>query len=368
MKSYALLADHAVDAALEHAVAQDCLSTASLLGLIAESDSRRRFLAQGYSSMHQYCVGALHMSEDVAFKRIRTARAARRYPAILEAIAARRLTISAVVLLAPYLTRENAGKLLVAAEHRTNARIELLLAEWFPRPDLPTLVMAVPTPSSPQSLAVRPVELTQAPQVGAVVITMPPAPRANLAPLSPTRFALQVTVSADTHAKLKLAEELLSHVIRPGDVASVLDRALDELLLKLKKQKHAHTNAPRPSQHVSENPRHIPSHVKREVHARDQGQCTFVGTTGHRCGERKRIELDHITPIAKGGCSTTENLRLRCRAHNQYEADRVFGEGFMRGKREYARVKQNARSHVRDLESSGAACALEPATRPEILG
>jgi hypothetical protein len=33
-----------------------------------------------------------------------------------------------------------------------------------------------------------------------------------------------------------------------------------------------------------------------------------------------------------------ENIRLRCRAHNQYEAERVFGRDFMRQKRQEARV------------------------------
>ena len=33
-----------------------------------------------------------------------------------------------------------------------------------------------------------------------------------------------------------------------------------------------------------------------------------------------------------------EGLRLRCRAHNQYEAERVFGAGFMSRKRHEARL------------------------------
>ncbi len=39
-------------------------------------------------------------------------------------------------------------------------------------------------------------------------------------------------------------------------------------------------------------------------------------------------------PVARGGEATTDNLRLRCRAHNQYKAERTYGESFMRGKRE----------------------------------
>jgi len=76
--------------------------------------------------------------------------------------------------------------------------------------------------------------------------------------------------------------------------------------------------------------------VKREVWARDHGRCTFVGTTGHRCEAQDALEFDHVIPVARGGPSTPENLRLLCRAHNQHEADQAFGEGFMHGMRERA--------------------------------
>jgi len=73
------------------------------------------------------------------------------------------------------------------------------------------------------------------------------------------------------------------------------------------------------------------------VHERDGGRCTFVGIGGHRCDETLLLEFDHIVPVAKGGKATVENLRLRCRTHNQYEADQVYGAGFMERKREIAR-------------------------------
>ncbi len=33
----------------------------------------------------------------------------------------------------------------------------------------------------------------------------------------------------------------------------------------------------------------------------------------------------HVTPYAAGGESTVDNIQLRCRAHNGYEAERYFG-------------------------------------------
>lgn len=89
------------------------------------------------------------MSEDAAAKRIQAARAARRFPAILAAVSDGRLHLSAVCLLAPYLIEDTAAELLAAATHRTKSEIERLLAERFPRPDLPTLIEALSAPTAP---------------------------------------------------------------------------------------------------------------------------------------------------------------------------------------------------------------------------
>jgi 5-methylcytosine-specific restriction endonuclease McrA len=82
--------------------------------------------------------------------------------------------------------------------------------------------------------------------------------------------------------------------------------------------------------------RTIPAHVKRAVRKRDQVQCAFVGDDGRRCAARKFLEFDHWNPVARGGEATVENVRLLCRAHNLYEAERALGAEFMRGKREAA--------------------------------
>ena len=123
-----------------------------------------------------------------------------------------------------------------------------------------------------------------------------------------------------------------------GDVAEVLDRALDALIQKLEKRKFAATNRPRPSRRRrSARARHVPAEVKRAVWKRDQGQCTFVGETGRRCPARGFLEFDHIDEVARGGEATVNGMRLRCRAHNQYGAECTFGTEFMNYKRQEAR-------------------------------
>jgi hypothetical protein len=72
-----------------------------------------------------------------------------------------------------------------------------------------------------------------------------------------------------------------------------------------------------------------------------------VSESGHRCGARSRLEFDHVTEFARGGEATVAGIRLRCRGHNQYEAERTFGAGFMREKRDAAQSAAKQRAAAR---------------------
>jgi 5-methylcytosine-specific restriction endonuclease McrA len=76
--------------------------------------------------------------------------------------------------------------------------------------------------------------------------------------------------------------------------------------------------------------RHVPADFAREVYLRDSGCCTFRAASGRRCGATRFLEVDHVTPWAKHGEATVENLRLRCRAHNQHAAREYFGGEYVR--------------------------------------
>jgi hypothetical protein len=140
-------------------VARDRMTTAALLAHLAECDARKLYPPAAYPSMHAYCVHELRLAEEAAFKRIHAARTARQFPALFAAVAEGRLHLTAVILLAPHLTRENADELLAAAAHQTKGEIQRLLAVRFPQPELPTRVLAIPpAPALPsEPLAVGPV-------------------------------------------------------------------------------------------------------------------------------------------------------------------------------------------------------------------
>ena len=154
---------------------------------------------------------------------------------------------------------------------------------------------------------------------------------AVVVPLGPERYKVQFTANAAMREKLRRAQELLRHRIPGGDLAEVIDLALDLLVRDLEKKKFAATDRPRGSgaetaQPVAlESSRHIPADVKRAVWQRDQGRCTFTGPHGVRCTERGQLEFDHVRPHADGGAASAGNVRLLCRRHNQYEARQFFG-------------------------------------------
>jgi hypothetical protein len=293
----------------------------------------------------------LHFSEDAAYRRIRVARLARQFPAIHDRLADGRRHVTALTLLAPYLTPENADSLLASATHQGKAGIERLLAERFPQPDLPTLIEALGPRSSDTPLAPERVIFTVPEPSAPAPANCFPSPAtvtAKVTPLAPERYALQCTVPQSTYEKLKHAQALLGHSVPSGELAQVLDRALEALIAKLEQQKFARTDRPRACRR-SDDARHIPASAKRAVWERDGGQRTFVGESGHRCESRTRLEFDHVEAVATGGHPTIKGLRLRCRAHNQFAAEQQFGRDFMRTKRERANASPKRRSPAADF-------------------
>ena len=118
---------------------------------------------------------------------------------------------------------------------------------------------------------------------------------------------------------------MLSHAIPDGDVVEVIDRALMRLIEEEERRRHAKTDRPRkPRPPADPTSRTIPANVQRAVTKRDGERCAFVGTDGRRCDARRFLEYHHLKPWVVGGAPSAENIALRCRAHNDYEAKVYF--------------------------------------------
>jgi hypothetical protein len=339
---------------------------------LAELDTRDVHFRAGHGSLFAYCRDVLGLSEQEAYNRITVARAARRYPVVLQMLEDGSLNLTAARLLVPHLTPDNHLGVLEKARWKTKAQVEELAAALWPRPDVPSFVRKLPpprpapdphsalssadiagSPSPPasssdagdtlpeagSSSSAEPFETASNAEADGADASprhphpqWPPAQRpAEVTPLAPDRYKVQVTIGGETLEKLRLAKDLLRHAVPSGDEAVIFDRALTALLSDLAQKKFAASEKPRPAPPARPGSRTIPAELKRRVWLRDLGRCAFVAGTGRRCTERAFLEFHHVEPYALGGEATLANIELRCRSHNAYEARLWFGNGHGNG-------------------------------------
>jgi hypothetical protein len=239
-----------------------------------------------------------------------------------------------------------------------------LLAQRFPRADVPSVIRKVPTKTTtapltsavpgalPLASAAVPASLiplrgsepaVQAKPAPSFQLAPPPA--APIAPLRAERYKVQFTADQRLHDKLRQAQDLLRHQVPDGDLAAVLERALDLLIAERMKQSFALGRKPRATIRAKVSKpqsRHIPHEVRREVVARDGQQCSYVSAAGNRCEQRGFLEFHHEEPYGRGGEATTANIRVLCRAHNQLLAEGDYGRAFMQQRIAQRRTRPGA--------------------------
>ena len=288
-------------------------------------------------------------------------------------------------LLKPHLTDENYRELLAGVSGTSVREAKEWLAARFPQPDVPSSIRrcpekpeheAMPVPSSRDSgcrseapamtrIEIPPAELRSLPAPPAPAtltsgpaiistelaiprldgssLSVPSAPTApppgRVEPLSRDRFVVKLTVSREAKEKIELARDLMRHQNPRGDLAVIVERALDALLSELKRAKLGQTKRqqgkPRPVQTAR-----ITSGTRRVVVARDGLRCSFVSPDGRRCETRAFLEFDHQVSKARGGSSEASNVRLLCRAHNLLAAECAYGAELMQRRLLEARTKK----------------------------
>jgi len=169
---------------------------------------------------------------------------------------------------------------------------------------------------------------------------------------------VRLTIDSEARDLLERARALASHRLPSGGVASLFKLAMRSLVRELEKERFGIGRRPRirranaqAGKHESESAdrltpsespppggsaegrhprsRRVAADVMRALYARDQCRRTFVSQDGKHCEARHFLEIDHVKPWARNGASTIDNLRLRCRAHNQLHARQQFGGAYV---------------------------------------
>ncbi|HKC60211.1 MAG TPA: hypothetical protein VKB92_09005 [Myxococcales bacterium] len=138
---------------------------------------------------------------------------------------------------------------------------------------------------------------------------------------------MEFTANQELHDKLRVAQDLLRHRIPDGDLACIVDRALDLLIDHVKKERFGVGRKPRQPSAVAvqeeASSRHIPDAIKRKVYERDRGRCTFLDERGRRCPATGNLEFEHVDGFALTHLHDEDRIRLMCRSHNQHAAEKL---------------------------------------------
>ena len=208
------------DAALLAEVPKVSLESNRVLGhlilLLMEVEERRLHLRKAAPSLFEFCRKRLGMSEGEAYRRINAVKLVRRIPKLYDHIVRGDVHLSALVQLRDHLTEENVDELVAAAKGRNKLHIAELVARLSPRPDVPAKIRKLPQHDKGS-------RVTKASQP-------------LLDPLSEARYRLQVTGSCSFRDKLLRARDLMMRTNPSGDLAVVVERALDELIEVLEKR------------------------------------------------------------------------------------------------------------------------------------
>lgn len=300
-----------------------------LLEHLAEFDARRLCIEEGHRSLYEYCTAALGFEEGEAYRRIRVARVIRGFPEALEALKAKRVTSSSLVVLSPWLERKNVSEWLALAAGKSRRELEALVAARYPQAPQPDAVRNIPfhplvVPAGAPPMAIE----------AAASAAVPDIAWQQMAPISAERVRVGFDAAVAISHLLERVKQLLRHKYPEGRLEDLIREVLDSYLDRKDPQRRLERklaeggavaeNSARPESRFPRDwavGRYIPAKVKSEVWARDGGACSWRDKEGKICGAKDWLEYDHIHPYASGGRSDDpRNIRLLCRQHNQAAA------------------------------------------------
>ncbi len=299
---------------------------AELIDVLQEIDTAKSFLRYACTSLFDYCLKYLKLSEANASNFIAIARKSKVVPELKEAIRRQEITVSNARKITPVLTAQNSNHWLELAKNLPKQKLEKEVAKVAPQAATPELVKYV----SEDRLAVR-LGLSEK----------------NLERLR----RVQDLVSQKTRKPASLEdalEDLLVFYLQKKDpvekakrwtTAKVVNPAKESTALAAKQQPQSEGSNFESSRNAltGETPdaaapvpgtdtkvqraliRHsLPMKLKHQINLRDRGQCTQT-KNGERCQNKRWLDVHHQIPLSKGGTNELKNLTTLCWAHHRMQ-------------------------------------------------
>ena len=272
----------------------------SLIDILQLIDERRIFSNLGYTSLFDYSVRALKLSESTASNFITVARKSKIIPELKMAISAGDITVSKARKITSVLTPENQAHWIGLAKTLPKQKLEKEIAKVMPE--------------------------TLTPERSRYV--------------SETRIELKMGVSEKLMEKLKRSQNLVSQKLKKS---ASLEDTLGELVeLFLSKQDPVEKAKRVTSTKVKDfsqqqdsstsetrkgltsnaiasvhGTRYLNAGLKHQIRLRDGFQCAHLSEDGVRCQSKRWLEIHHRVPLSLGGSNNLSNFQTLCSAHHK---------------------------------------------------
>lgn len=357
------LSDQEILSRIQCLVSRERAVTRAVLVHLNEIERRRLHLKLGYASLFDYCTTGLGYSASAAMRRIKTARCVARFPLVDDLLRNSEVNLSTIAQVCDALTEKNHCELLSRIRSKSQREVESILAEYRPcaqpRDRVRTIVVRVPASpkraagdvaglgasiDAPHLVTASPTTNNNAPLLHSTAHCEKSDYYRNGSSNSPTsgeervtipehvekRSLLQFSVKPEFMARLERIKSLAWHRLPANSsLEQVFEFVMEYFLAKedpvASQARRSKGRARRKTNQPSTGRRRVAASIKDDVFSRDQGRCTYVGVSGKRCESTRGLQLDHITPVARGGESNAGNLRLLCAYHNRLEAERILG-------------------------------------------
>ncbi|MFN8370914.1 MAG: HNH endonuclease signature motif containing protein [Bacteriovoracaceae bacterium] len=240
----------------------------------------RLYAKMGHASIIKYLIKEHGYSESAAYRRMQALRLVKEIPEVKNLVKKGNLHLSGITTLQIMMKNQDKDTkidVISKIQNKTNSEIQTEIFKLIPTATLPN---------------------------------------ENSRKVSETETRLSLNLSQKVMDKL----EKLKARTKCYDTALIIEKALDIALSStdVTKTKTIHSKG-------SNNPRTIPAKTKKEILMRSNQKCEYPG-----CESIHFLEFDHIKAVSQGGTNEKKNIRLLCKAHNQFYAINRLGMRHMK--------------------------------------
>jgi 5-methylcytosine-specific restriction endonuclease McrA len=275
-------------------VAQERKISTEILWHFRAIETRRIYAELGYSSMYEFATRHLGYSEGAAHRRISASRLLQELPQVSDALVSGELSVTTASLVQNFFRAEKK----VGKTYSLEKKQEIVQSiQKCSRLEAERVLSSI----SPQALSKK----------------------ESLRVLSPEESELKLCIPDRLLKKLERVKHLKAHSLPDASWVELLEHLADQELKRIDPElKSSQRVAPSPGElKLGRQP--LSTARKLLIWKKAQSRCEFTDPkTGKRCSSTYALQIDHIHPVVLGGTNDPQNLRLLCRTHNLFEAER----------------------------------------------